>query len=364
VNFLKAIAENGVLMAILGHGLVGLSLVWDKVLLGRRTATNVASYVFWMGAMSILALALLPFGFETPKASVAITAFGAGVLDLIATYFYYAALKAGEASEELAVMGGFTPVATALISVPLLKQAIDGQLMGFILLTLGGFIMFFAEKSPKEKMLPRVLIASTAFGLADVLQKIAFNNSNFVTGYIFFTMGTFAGSMAMLIPPSWRKQILERSREAPPKRKLWYMVNRFLAGVGAFLVVYAISRTSPAIVEAISGVRYAVIFVASLAFTFMRPDLLKENFAGWVLAAKLTATGLVIAGLAVIGLRGGHTVTSSTMRTPATSGFRCSVSSIAVVGVRSTPQDIEPSTTPLPVQCKPHSTRLATSRTS
>ena len=45
-----------------------------------------------------------------------------------------------------------------------------------------------------------MLIASTAFGMADVLQKIAFNNSNFITGYVFFTMGTFAGSMAMLIP--------------------------------------------------------------------------------------------------------------------------------------------------------------------
>jgi len=154
---------------------------------------------------------------------------------------------------------------------------------------------------------PRVLIASIAFGMADVLQKIAFNNSNFVTGYVFFTMGTFAGSMAMLIPPAWRKQIFERSKEAPPKRKLSYMVNRFLAGVGAFLVVYAISRTSPAIVEAISGVRYAVICIGALALTSIRPDLLKEEFSGWVLAAKLTATGLVIAGLAVIGLRGGRT---------------------------------------------------------
>lgn len=83
------------------------------------------------------------------------------------------------------------------------------------------------------------------------------------------------------------------------------MVNRFLAGVGSFLIVYAISLTSPAIVEAISGVRYAVIFIGALAITLIRPDWLEENFSGRVLAAKLTATGLVIAGLAVIGLQGG-----------------------------------------------------------
>jgi len=306
VNFIKAIAGNGVLMAILGHGLIGLSLIWDKVLLGRRTATNLVSYVFWLGAISIFGLALLPFGFKMPKLSVAAMAFGAGMLDLVAAYFYYAALKTGEASEELAVMGGFTPVATALIAMPLLKQPLGGQPTAFIILTLGGFIMFFADKTPKKKMLPRVLIASTAFGLVDVLQKIVFNNSNFVTGYVLFTLGTFAGSLALLIPPSWRKQVFERSKQAPPKRKVSYMTNRFLAGVGSFLVVYAISRANPALVEAISGVRYAVIFVGALAITLMKPDWLKEDFSGRVLAAKLTATGLIVAGLAVLGLQGRH----------------------------------------------------------
>jgi uncharacterized membrane protein len=306
VTFLKTIAGNGVLIAILGHGLIGVSLIWDKVLLGRRTTTNLVSYVFWLGAISIFGLALLPFGFKMPRASVAATAFGAGVVELIANYFYYASLKTGEASEELAVMGGLTPVATALLSVPLLKHPIGGQPAGFILLTLGGFIMFFADNAPKKKMLLYVLIASNAFALVDVLQKIAFNHSNFVTGYVLFTMGTFAGSLAMLVPPSWREQIFERSKNAPPKRKRSYMVNRLLAGVGSFLVVYAISLTSPALVEAISGVRYAVIFVSSLALTLIRPDLLTEDFSGRVLAAKSLATGLVIAGLAVIGLGGGH----------------------------------------------------------
>ncbi len=232
-------------MAILGHALIGLSLLWDKVLLGRGTTTNLVSYVFWLGAISIFGLALLPFGFRLPKPSVAAIALSAGVLDLLATYFYYAALKAGEASEELAVMGGFTPIATALISVPLLKQPVGGRATGFILMTLGGFIMFFADKTPKKKMLPQVLIASVAFGMADVLQKIAFNRSNFVTGYVFFTLGTFAASLGLLIPPSWRKQVFERSKQAAPKRKLSYTMNRFIAGIGSFLVVMHSAARAP-----------------------------------------------------------------------------------------------------------------------
>lgn len=304
MNTALALAGNGVLLAVLGQGLIGLSLVWDKVLLGRRQATNVLSYVFWLGAISIFGLALLPFGFRLPRAGIAAIAFAAGVLDLVASYFYYSALKAGEASEELAAMGGLTPVATALISVPLLKQPLGGQGMGFTFLTLGGFIMFLAEKSPKKKMLPRLLIASTAFGMVDVLEKIAFNNSNFVSGFVCFTMGTFAGAMALLIPASWRKQIFEQSETAPPRRKVQYMTNRFVSGVGAFLVVFAVSRANPAIVEAISGVRYIVIFAGALAITLLRPSWFKEDFSGRTLMAKVTATGLIIGGLAVIALRG------------------------------------------------------------
>jgi hypothetical protein len=82
----------------------------------------------------------------------------------------------------------------------------------------------------------------------NVLQKIVFNQTNFVSGYIFFTVGTFAGSMALLIPPSWRREIFQISGQAQTKSKFWYMFNRLVAGVGSFLIVLAISRTTPSLV--------------------------------------------------------------------------------------------------------------------
>ncbi len=109
-----------------------------------------------------------------------------------------------------------------------------------------------------------------------------------------------------MIPPSWRRQIREHSGGAEPKSKAWYFVNRFIAGVGSFLVVFAVSRSTPALVEAVSGVRYAIIFLAAYAITKWRPAWFKEDFRGWVLAAKVAATSLVIAGLLLVGLHGGH----------------------------------------------------------
>ena len=305
MNALKAIALNGIFLATTAHGLIGISLIWDKILLKRRGTQNLLSYVFWLGAISVFGLILIGFGFKMPPLKLAAMAFAAGALDLIASFFYYSALKSGEASDELAAMGGFAPIATALIAIPLLKAPVGGELPGFLLLSAGGFLMFFAEKTPLRKMLPRIVLAAGGFGLMNVLQKIVFNHTNFVSGYVFFTVGTFAASIAMLAPTSWRRQIFQSSRQAEPRSKFWYMVNRFLAGVGSFLVVFAVSRANPSLVQAISGVRYVVIFIAAYLITNLKPSWFQENFRGSALAIKTTATCLVIAGLVLVGLHSG-----------------------------------------------------------
>ncbi len=310
--------SNGVFIALIAHGLIGISLVWDKVLLKQPETKNLVSYVFWLGAISVFGLALIPFGFKTPPTWVAGLAFGTGILHLIAVYFYYAALKAGEASQTLAVMGGFSPVATALIGIPLLRSQLGGySLIAFALLSAGGFVMFFAERVPLRKMLFRVLMASIAFGLVNVLEKLVYENTNFVSGYVFFTFGTFIAAMAMLILPNWRSQIKKESDNAEPSSRFWYFVNRFVAGVGSFLIFYAISLTNPALVDSITAVRYVIIFLGAYALTKLRPVWLCENFTGKVLLSKAGATLMVIAGLVILGYTGkGQAGSPSTRLTP------------------------------------------------
>lgn len=308
LSFLK----NGILIAVIAHGLIGVSLVWDKVLMKRPGTRNLFSYVFWLGALSVFGVILVPFGFKSTPLWLMALAFGVGAVDLIATFFYYEALKMGEASESLAVVGGFTPVATLAIGYALLShQMKGGELIGFALMTAGGFAMFFSETFPLKKMLPPVLLAAGLFGLVTVASKIVYNHTNFVTGYVWFTVGTFAGSMALLIPRSWRKQIFSESAKDNPRNRFWYFVNRLLSGVGSFLVVYAISLTHPALVNAISGVRFGIIFLGAYLLTKFRPSWLQEDFSGWQLGTKIVATCLVVAGLAIASITGGKQTTGS-----------------------------------------------------
>ena len=303
---------NGVFLAILAHSILGISLVWDKVLLERPAMKSLANYVFWLGAMSILGLCLIPFGFRMPAWRLAGLGMAAGAIQMGAIWFYYAALKNGEASEALAVMGGFAPLATALIAIPLLAKPLgDESILAFVLMVAGGFVMFVSEKFHWRKVLPNVLASALLFGVTNDLQKIVFNRTGgFVTGYVFFTIGTFLAAMALLVRPVWRQQIFQQSHEAPPKSKLWYFVNRFLSGVGSFLIFLAISKTSPAEVSAIAGVRYVIIFLGAYLLTRMKPQWLRENFTGRVLVGKGLATGIIIAGLVLSAFGGGSSSAS------------------------------------------------------
>jgi drug/metabolite transporter (DMT)-like permease len=83
------------------------------------------------------------------------------------------------------------------------------------------------------------------------------------------------------------------------------MVNRFVAGVGSFLVVFAVSRAHPSLVQAISGVRYVTIFIGAYLITRFRPSWFRENFRGRALVMKAVGTGLVVAGLVLVALHGG-----------------------------------------------------------
>ena len=309
LDFLK----NGAFVAIIAHGLIGISLIWDKVLLKSPGTKHLFSYVFWLGAMSVFGVILVPFGYNSPSFHVIWIAFVAGVAHLVGVFFYYMALKRGEASETLAVMGGFSPVATAAIAFALLsKQMSGGQLLGFALMASGGFVMFVSEKFPLKRLLPPVLLAAGLLALVNVMEKVVYDQTNFVSGYVWFTIGTFVGALALLIPGSWRKQIFAESGQDDPRNRFWYFVNRFISGVGSFLIFYAISLAHPAVVDAISGVRYVIIFLGALLLTKLKPMWLKERFRGWQLLTKTAATALVVAGLVIVGMSGGNSADSGT----------------------------------------------------
>jgi|SRR5690242_16600937 len=318
--------SNGFFTGVVAHGLIGISLVWDKILLKQNRSKSVVNYVFWLGALSMFGSILAFFGMKLPSIGIILIAIGAGAVHLIGVFFYYWGLNLGEASQTLAIMGGFSPIATALIAWPLLHSNLSGlALWGFVLMTAGGFFMFFSEKVPVRKLLPVVVLSAAFFGLGNVMQKIAFDNtSGFVTAYVFYTIGTFGCALVFLVRKRWREDIFAQAEHAERKRKISYFSNRIMAGVGSLLIFLAISETHPAIVEAISGLRYVIVFVGAYLVTKFRPRWLAEDFTPWGITAKTIATALVVTGLFLSGFAGqtGSSAARPSDRTQQTAALR------------------------------------------
>lgn len=292
---------SGVTIAVLAHIIIGLSLVWDKVLLEDKQTQNIIGYVFWFGIMSAFGPFLAFIGMHLPDLLTIALATGSGGLYVVSNYFYFVALSRGESSQAVPMMGGLSPVATALIGLPLLGTAISGAaLWGFSALIAGSLLMSFTAESNLKRVLPYAVLSASLFGLTNVCQKLAFNSAGFLPGYVFFTTGVFLFSVLFLARKQWRSDIIAQMRSMSSVNRRSYFANRCVERIGSLLIFLAISRTNPAIVEALAGLRYVVVFIGAFLITKYRPQWLRELFSRRAIAFKSAATVSVIAGLILV----------------------------------------------------------------
>ncbi|MDO8515802.1 MAG: DMT family transporter, partial [bacterium] len=295
----------GIAIALGAQLFIGLSLVVDKFFLKTEKRGDVILYVFWIGMLDVAALTLAFFGLSTPPAAVILPAMGAGITLLIALYFYFLALERGEASHTLAIVGGFAPLATVLIAnrfgIAPLNAA---ELTAFALLTLGGLVMFASERIVFSRVIFPVLLASLFFGISNTLAKLTFDQTPFITGFVLIKAAEFLSAFLILLVPAWRRIIMTTRQSTIGENKALYISNRTLSGIGALLIYYALKLQHPALVEALNGARYVIIFIAALLITTIHPAWLKERFRGWTLVGKITATALIMIGLAFLGIQG------------------------------------------------------------
>jgi hypothetical protein len=295
---------SGILWAAIGEVLIGGSLLVDKFLLEDKEE-RALPYVFWAGMMSAFAALLIPFGFKILPPYALLFCFAAAASFLAVLWLTYSAIALGGATSAAPIIGGFAPVMTYLVSAPILAAPLNiADKIAFIMLTLGGFLLFFSEKLGLKKLLPFVFAASLATGIMGTLQRLAFDRGDFLSVFITIKIFVFALALAGLLFRDLRKKIFERTAAAPKKNKVVYAANRAAAGLGSFFIYYAFSQTpQPALIEALSGLRYVAVFLAALVAAKFVSALAKEKLTGYPLVLKSFATVFIVAALAGISIQ-------------------------------------------------------------
>jgi len=297
---------TGVSAAFIAQIFFGVSLIIDKIFFGEHGEIKVVPYVFWITVMGSFGMVFFFFGFKLPDLKTFGIVFLAALSFILMLICYYQVLSRGEASEAVPVVGGFAPLATFLIGeIFVLSSLNSSEAIGFTLLLLGGFTLFFSERAKLKELFLWTMLASLFTGSTNILEKLVFDHTaNFSTGYALMKTATLLIGVSMLAVPSLRRGIFSTSKSTTPRNKTLYFASRILAGSGSLLLFYAIKlEDHPAIIESINGFRYVLVFFLAYLITKIRPDLLKESIKGSKIFTKAIATILIVGGLSILGIQ-------------------------------------------------------------
>ncbi len=294
---------NWLLIVLTGHLLNALAFLMDKFLLSSKRIPSPFVYAFFIGALGILALVLIPFGFTVPASAEIIRALVAGAAFIIALVFFFAGLKENEASRVVPLTGGFVPAFTFVLAYLFLGERLgQAEILAFAALVAGGVLITIERKGKgSTKGYAYAVIAALIFAISFVITKQVFLEQNFVSGFVWSRIGGFIIALSFLFIPSARYGILHQPKQKEGgKTAALFFTGQAAGALGFVLVNYAISLASVSLVNAMQGVQYAFLLamVGVLAKKF--PKILSERLSGGVLVQKIAAIVLISAGIVLI----------------------------------------------------------------
>ncbi len=301
-----------ILLAVIAHLFYAGVFILDRYLL-KKGFPNPLSYGFWTGLLSVFVIVLIPFGFQLPSVNQIIVSLITGSVWILAIILFYTALYKGEASRVVPTIGGLIPIFTLVLSILFLQERLNPkQLIAFVLLVAGGFILSFLVSKARIFSGHRTIKLSNTFLLAlgaafifaiyFIMTKFIFMNQNFISGLILIRVGAALSAGFLIIPSKLRKKILKQRPKINKKSVSGlFATSKIMGATASLLLYYAIFLGSVSLVNSIQGVQY--LFLLILAYLLFRkiPDL-KETFGKRALFQKIIAILLIMVGLVLLVL--------------------------------------------------------------
>ncbi len=295
-------------IGLIAYFLNAISFVVSKVML-RDLIPDPWVYTFFVNILGALTIVLLPFSFFAPSIVVVLAALASGVTYVYALLILYKLLAREEASQVVPLTGGMTPIFVFLMAFFALGEFLNfDQIIGFILIVVGGFIVSH-EESVKErlahmgvKLFWGSVLSAVLFAASQVLMKFVFNNDTFVNGFMWRGFGAVLGAAFLLFPRRPRKAIVGSLKPSNMKTGFIFIAGQIAALLSFILVNYAFSLGPVSLVNALSGIQYAFLFGFVVFLSKKFPRLLKEPLKPGIVRQKVLSIILITAGVAVLFL--------------------------------------------------------------
>jgi uncharacterized membrane protein len=296
-----------VFIAIIGYFFNAIVVLVDKFLLTKKIK-DPWTYAFYAGVLGGLSLFLWPFVFSFLIWPVMITALFSGIAFFWGIFYLYKAMSSGEATRVVSIIGGVSPLVVLGASYYFLHERLPAfWYLAFLFLISGAILLSLERRAILGigigKDFPKFsFFAAVFFAFSFFFAKVVYMNAGFLNGFIWMRVGTLMIPVFLLLFSDFRKKVFKKSLVSSRRVPLFFISNKTLSAVAFFLLSYAISLGSVAVVNALQGVQYAFIFVLAVLSYFYNPKILEESFSFEAIAQKVFGIFLVSAGVVLLFL--------------------------------------------------------------
>jgi len=295
-------------LALIGHVSNGIAFVIDKVLLTTAFKRS-ATYAALIGTMSFAVVLAIPWVRDWPSASLLPYLIGFGALFVFALWAFFKALKQGEATRVVPIIGSLIPIITLIgTSVLFSERLTPRQYIGFCILLIATWLLTKGKPSSRltRDIFLMCVVAAVLFAGATLCGKYAFDHGDFLS--VFVSSRIIAGCVGLGIAfciPAAGSEVLSilRPRDSQSHAKksgILAVIGQIAGSLGFVFVHLAIKSGSAALVNSLQAVQYAFLVLVSLILYQRAPQLLGEDLSARVIALKCVALICTGIGLGLI----------------------------------------------------------------
>ncbi len=264
----------------------------------------------WLGVItsalaSLVVFIPLPFivpftGWEWPKISILIIALFAGILIQISQLLYFNALAKTNAGI-VAAYWNMIPAMLPILSYVFLNKILSpNQYSGIVLLIFASNIMLLSDHNIETRASAFLLMtgASLLQSISYLLQDYIYENTSYIVGFVFFTIGIISVGILPLGIPYIRGKFFQSAHRLAGVIRVFLIVE-ILNLIALAFAQKSIEQGSPALVAAVETTIPGFTFlIGIMCLPFLKMSYDKNIVCN--LGRKLSALSIMIVGVYMV----------------------------------------------------------------
>jgi uncharacterized membrane protein len=254
----------------------------------------------FMGFMDLIfavALSVVnPVSFVFPTV---LFAMAVGLMPLLAFWFYSKALMVEEISR-ITPLFQFIPIFVVLLSAIFLNEILSAQrYLGIAVILIASVLISYRRSKSggsTSSALKLMIPFSLVLAVHSILEKFLLSYIDYWSVFFWNILGAFCGILFLLTVSRHRRELAETVSSVGRRTTLVVFAGEGIYFAGTISWLIAASMGYVSLVSAFAGLQHFFVFIYVMFSSLFVPKLLKEEITSGVIALKISAIALMVAG--------------------------------------------------------------------